>query len=966
MRKPHLSSAIFFVMCVSVFCQDALWAKPVTAKTARKVAANYINKTNQVKAIRDWEKGQTHKAADRIQEADFVQIHTASQNGSAVYYVFNLSPQGWAIISADDVAWPVIGYSEIGAYDPNELTQPPAFVVWMDSVAAQIADAASKGLAPLPKAASAWNELSVAPDSFAPDLAELALSEAVAPLIQSSWGQGTTWEWSPPTNSSYNKYCPWEYSDWTHTTINWCPTGCTATAMAQIMRYWQWPTVGFGSHSYDPTYSCSHECSGFGVRSVDFGAQTYDWNAMPLNGASTAIASLMRDIGVAVEMDYTPTGSSAWPGNAFQDYFRYQTGSLLWKEYYSDVVWISKLKTDLDAGRPLWYYGNGSGAHAFICDGYDTSNNFHFNWGWDGSYNGWFVLNDLTPGSHNYTSGQGALFGIQPLQGVVYVDDDYAAGGANDGYVWDKTAFSSIQRAIACVSSGSIVHVAAGYYVESVDLGGKTLHLYAPDGPNATTIYGNNALHVIKCAGGQGPDTIIEGFSITGGNAAGTSAMDRCGGGMCNWYSSPTVINCSFYENAANLHGGGMHNEHASPTLINCFFYGNSAGAHGGGLMNNYDFVSTVVNCVFANNTAGSGGGGCCNCVSSPRIVNCTFSGNTASAYGSGTYNYYSTATITNCIYWGDTNNEIVNSSSTSYVTYSDVQGGYVGQGNINADPMFNLLLGDYSVKFTSPCLDAGSNAAIPGDITHDHGGYPRFVDACKPDSGSGTPPVVDMGAHEFQHTWSSVANLLTNPGFENGNASGWVTNWGFNVAAVAGQGHTGSYSGLAYNRTEMWQGAWQSLLAKVINGKTYRFSGWVRLQNAPSDYVELTFTYLDGSDPHYLRIDSATVYDNGWTFLNGTLAVAAQVGVNEPYLYFQGPAAGVNFYVDDVSVTEVMSDLDDSAVVDLLDFSLFARYYGLDCAVDDCGPANIEDCDRAVDEADLALFIADWLTGAI
>jgi hypothetical protein len=650
----RLYLVIFFVLC-----PDILWAEYVPVETARQVAVNSLNKSIQAKALQRRQKESPgveveQRAVPKMTEEQITDIFPATENDILVYYVFNFSPQGWAIISADDAAYPVIGYCESGFYDPNVLNQPPALTAWMDNVAAEIANAVARGLQGLPDTVQAWKQLSVAPDNFLPDLGDPATAQSVGPLIQSTWGQGINQDGWPWGNNSYNKYCPWEYTDWTHLYRNYCPTGCTATAMAQIMKYWKWPPVGYGSHGYNTTYVCSHECSGFGWREVDFSQQYYDWSdsSMPLNTYSNAIAILMRDIGVAVEMDYTPSGSGAWPGNAFQDYFRYNAGPR--ENKAMNLIWIGKLKAELNAGRPIWYAGenaSGSSAHAFVCDGYDSSGSFHFNWGWDGSYDGYFTVDDLTPGSHDYSYSQSAIFGIQPNMPLeVYVDDNYSAGGFNDGHKWFIDAFNSIQLAILIVRPGGTVSVAAGTYNEAIDFKGKAIHLYSIGGPDVTTINGFGHYHVVQCIGSEGPDTILDGFTITGGIANGSTDLDKCGGGMFNYYSSPTVTNCRFISNVASLHGGGMHNEYCSPNVTNCSFIVNASAAHGGGMMNNVDSLPTVVNCSFSLNTAGSSGGGMANSFyCNPTVTNCTFSGNSAKGFGGGMYNYYSSPTVTNC-----------------------------------------------------------------------------------------------------------------------------------------------------------------------------------------------------------------------------------------------------------------------------------------------------------------------------
>jgi len=192
-----------------------------------------------------------------------------------------------------------------------------------------------------------------------------------------------------------------------------------------------------------------------------------------------------------------------------------------------------------------------------------------------------------------------------------------------------------------------------------------------------------------------------------------------------------------------------MYNTISSPTVSNCTFSGNSAGTDGGGMKNAHNSSPNVTNCTFSGNSASYGGGMLHDGNASPMVTNCTFSGNSASDYGGGMYNYSSSSTMTNCILWGGSPEEIYDLSSTLSITYSDIQGGYTGTGNINADPMFldpdglDNIPGteddDLHLKSGSPCIDTGTATGAPDT---DIEGKPRPL-------GKG----YDMGAYEFQRT---------------------------------------------------------------------------------------------------------------------------------------------------------------------------------------------------------------------
>jgi parallel beta-helix repeat protein len=306
--------------------------------------------------------------------------------------------------------------------------------------------------------------------------------------------------------------------------------------------------------------------------------------------------------------------------------------------------------------------------------------------------------------------------------------------------------------------------------------------------------FANNAENSYHVVTGSGTDAnaVLDGFTLTAGNANG-SGTDRYGGGMYNDSGSPTLNNCTFTGNSANYYGGGMYNDSGSPMLTNCTFTGNSANYYGGGMYNKSYSSPMLTNCTFTGNSANYYGGGMYNYGdSSPMLTNCTFTGNSANYYGGGMYNYGgsnpavtnctfsgnsadygggmynyvdSSPMLTNCILWGDTPQEVYGGA---VITYSDVQGGWAGDDNINTDPCFVDADGPDDTVGTeddnlrlwagSPCIDAGDNNSVPDDIFDvdndgntieplpwDLDGRPRIADGDCNDT-----EIVDMGAYEF------------------------------------------------------------------------------------------------------------------------------------------------------------------------------------------------------------------------
>ena len=370
------------------------FAKPVSLEKARQVAVNFWNQqtTSDLDGL----------VARCIVKPNFVEV--SSDLGLDGMYVFNtVDNRGFVIISADDAAIPVLGYSFSNGI-LGRTAMPDNIKGWLRHYSEEIAAVA--GNIADSETADQWQRLI---DNVAPKAAPGA--KAVSALIQTQWDQ----------DSPYNNLCPLDGS-------NRSATGCVATAM----KYWGWPTTGTGSHSYT-SETLNAACS------ANFGNTTYDWANMP-NGPNTyswnstqktAVATLMYHCGVSVDMDYTwDEGSGASPNaavSAFTQYFGYASGiHFRMKDYYSGD-WTTLLKNELDAGRPMMYGGydsDYSGGHSFVCDGYNSSNQFHFNWGWSGYGDGFFSLTSLTPspggiggGSYNFSYQQNAITGISSPNG---------------------------------------------------------------------------------------------------------------------------------------------------------------------------------------------------------------------------------------------------------------------------------------------------------------------------------------------------------------------------------------------------------------------------------------------------------------------------------------------------------------------------------------------------------------------
>ncbi len=371
---------VSFCLPAILLLSITLNATPVSRTKAISTAQNFLRSV----PVQSGVTVRTSESPDMITENDL-----------GLIYIVKLYPQGFILVSADDASYPVLAYSFESDYGAASL--PENFASWLEGYKNQIRYGAEHSVAATRKVQEAWNLYnSEIPN---PDYAVAS----VEPLLTSTWDQG----------SPYNELCPADPAG--PSGHVWA--GCVATAMAQVANYWRWPLQGTGSHSYNSAY---------GYLSADFGNTRYKWEEMTNSGYAQCyeMAQLQSHMGIAVDMMYSPTGSGAYSSdaaNALIDYFGMDAGLHL--EYAPDSIdetWKSLLRSELDAGRPIYYHGFGSGGHAFNVDGYQGNDFFHFNWGWSGSYNGYYYLDNLNPGGANFTEGQGAIVGIMPTGNYPY------------------------------------------------------------------------------------------------------------------------------------------------------------------------------------------------------------------------------------------------------------------------------------------------------------------------------------------------------------------------------------------------------------------------------------------------------------------------------------------------------------------------------------------------------------------
>lgn len=362
----------FVLLFCSILCTAAL-AQTIDENEACRLAEQFFGVETRAVTARELTLSHTITSLQHPEKKDL--------------YVFNKGQHnGFVVVAADErVAAPIVGFSETGSFDYEKA--PENLRWWLSEYARQI-DFLRENVA----------EGSV--EHSTTRSATRAATIAVQPLLTTKWNQ----------DEPYNQLCP-----------TGCPTGCVATAMAQIMRYHRWPQVGRGSHT-NTTNNTPY--------TVDFSQSQYQWDIMVDDyetGSTTAeqkeaVAKLMYDCGIAVDMGYTTSGSGAVsedvPG-ALVKYFDYSDDCTYIERDEDPDGWDERIAAELEARRPVYYAGRSSSSgHAFVADGYYVEGGrhyFHINWGWGGVDNSWFQSTVMQM-THDYSfnNSQTIIYGISP------------------------------------------------------------------------------------------------------------------------------------------------------------------------------------------------------------------------------------------------------------------------------------------------------------------------------------------------------------------------------------------------------------------------------------------------------------------------------------------------------------------------------------------------------------------------
>lgn len=386
----------------------SLMAGPVDQQKAQRLGAKFLSTT---------------AVAQRNADVQLNLVATAidMQRGGTDYYVFNVSNgEGFVIVAGDDRVKPILAYSTTGKYNPNDVSE--GFQFTLDGFRQEIQYVREHNLSATADITAEWRSVA---NNGSLNRGEQTRA-VVGPLCQTLWNQNFPWNSQCPEDPEGNGGHVY--------------AGCVATAMGMVMKFWEWPAQGVGSHSYHP--------DGYAQQSANFGETEYHFELMPntLDSTSTEeeyfeTAQLLHHLGISVNMMYSGHGSGAYSDDvptALRNYFRYNCEDHVtnygnwWPGWgYTNEEWAQMLKDGgLDELLPLYYSGqddSGAGGHAYVCDGYDENDYFHFNWGWSGRDNAWCPIGALNTTRYAFNQMNGFTGHIVPQGDVYYSRPDSVA-----------------------------------------------------------------------------------------------------------------------------------------------------------------------------------------------------------------------------------------------------------------------------------------------------------------------------------------------------------------------------------------------------------------------------------------------------------------------------------------------------------------------------------------------------------
>ena len=403
MQQIKPMKKLFLSLILVAACFGSVVAGPVDQQKAQKLGAKFLGTTAVSEKNTNIQLSLACVAADR---------------SATDYYVFNVSNgEGFVIVAGDDRVKPILAYSTTGQYDPHNVSE--GFQFTLDGFRQEIQYVREHNLSAAPDIVAEWNTV-----TKSGSLNRGGQTRAVVgPLCQTIWNQNFPWNSQCPEDPEGNGGHVY--------------AGCVATAMGQVMKYWEWPAQGVGAHSYHP--------QGYAQQSANFGETEYHFELMPnaLDSTSTEeeyfeIAQFLHHLGISVNMQYSGSGSGAYSDDvphALRNYFRYTCDDHIsnyggggWWGGYTNEEWAQMLKNGgLDELLPLYYSGSdesGAGGHAFVCDGYDENDYFHFNWGWSGRDDAWCPIGALNTTKYAFNIFNGFTGHIIPQNNTYYARPD--------------------------------------------------------------------------------------------------------------------------------------------------------------------------------------------------------------------------------------------------------------------------------------------------------------------------------------------------------------------------------------------------------------------------------------------------------------------------------------------------------------------------------------------------------------
>ena len=392
MKKGYILTLLFVICLVT-----NVYAQGVSVERAKRIGEMFVKESTSL-----------GKERDVINSA---LSHTfKSSDSTPSIYVFNVDGGGFVVVSAEEKVKPILAYSTNGSFDAENMA--PGFNFTLTSYQDEIEFVRKNNIAATDDIKKEW--------SMVESKGRITenRSAGVGPLLTTTWNQ----------NYPYNSLCPEDTAGHGGHVY----AGCVATAMSQVMHYWGYPTQGDGTHTYTPFNWSYEQTYMYEEQTANFGETYYNFDLMPnyLDSLSTEeeiyyVALLQWHCGISVDMMYSPEGSGAYSSDvpyAVNNYFGYNYPDLLDMWYYNNDEWAEALKMELDELRPMYYSGSddgGAGGHAFVCDGYDENNFFHFNWGWGGRDDAFCAVGALNTTKYAFNTWNEAIINFYPQ------DDNY-------------------------------------------------------------------------------------------------------------------------------------------------------------------------------------------------------------------------------------------------------------------------------------------------------------------------------------------------------------------------------------------------------------------------------------------------------------------------------------------------------------------------------------------------------------